>query len=73
MAGKGGHPDKAYEKMSSEELADAPGVALERLSKHDTELLGKAFNVRTITDLAESRFVLRAQVIVNLTKVHTAK
>jgi len=34
--------------------------ALEGLSKGDAEALQKAFNIKTIRQLAESRFVLRA-------------
>lgn len=73
MADMSRHLDKAYETKSFEELADAPVEALEGLSTHDAELLGKAFNIRTIRDLAESKFVLRAQAIVNLAKVPMAK
>ena len=73
MADISKHLDKAYEMKSFEELAEAPIEALEGLSKQDAELLGKALNIRTIRDLAESKFVLRAQAIVNLAKVHAAK
>ncbi len=73
MADMSRHLDKAYEMKSFEELADGPLEALEGITKHDAELLGKAFNIHTIRDLAESKFVLRAQAIVNLAKVHTAK
>lgn len=73
MADMSSHLDKAYETKTFEELADAPVDALEGLSKTDAELLNKALNIRTIRDLAESKFVLRAQAIVNLAKVHTAK
>lgn len=73
MADMSKHLDRAYEAKSFEELVDAPIEALEGLSKHDAELLGKAFNIRTIRDLAESKFVLRAQAIVNLAKVPMAK
>jgi hypothetical protein len=73
MADMSRHLDKAYEMKTFEELADAPVEALEGLSKNDAELLVKAFNIRTIRDLAESKFVLRAQAIVNLAKVHAAK
>jgi hypothetical protein len=67
------HLDKAYETKTFEELADAPVDALEGVSADDAELLRKAFNIRTIRDLAESKFVLRAQAIVNLARVHAAK
>lgn len=73
MADLSRHLDKAYETKSFEELAEAPIEALEGLSKHDAELLGKAFGIRTIRDLAESKFVLRAQAIVNLARVQVGK
>ena len=73
MADISKHLDKAYEMKPVEELADAPVDALEGVSKGDAELLLKAFNIRTIRDLAESKFVLRAQAIVNLSKVAAAK
>ena len=73
MADLSKYLDKAYETKSFEELAESPVEALEGLSKHDAELLGKAFGVRTIRDLAESKFVLRAQAIVNLANVRVAK
>lgn len=73
MADMSKHLDKAYEMKSFEELADAPVDALEGVSKGDAELLLKAFNIRTIRDLAESKFVLRAQAIVNLSRVTAAK
>jgi len=73
MADMSRHLDKAYETKTFEELADAPVDALEGVSRNDAELLSKAFNIHTIRDLAESTFVLRAQAIVNLSKVYAAK
>lgn len=73
MADMSKHLDKAYEMKSFEELAEAPVDALEGVSKGDAELLQKAFNIHTIRDLAESKFVLRAQAIVNLSKLAVAK
>lgn len=73
MADMSSHLDKAYEQKTFEELADAPVDALEGLSKSDAELLHKALNIRTIRELAENKFVLRAQAIANLAKVHTAQ
>jgi len=70
MADMSRYLDKAYEMKPFEELADAP---VEGVSKNDAELLIKAFNIHTIRDLAESKFVLRAQAIVNLAKVHVVK
>ena len=73
MADMSRHLDKAYEQRSFEELADAPVDALEGVSKNDADLLAKAFNIHTIRERAESKFVLRAQAIVNLAKTYTAK
>jgi len=73
MADMSKHLDKAFESKSFEELADAPVDALEGVSKTDAELLLKAFNIHTMRDLAESKFVLRAQASVNLARVHAGK
>jgi len=66
MADLSKHVDKAYEDKDFDDLADAPIDALEGVSKGDAEALQKAFNIRTIRQLAESKFVLRAQAITNL-------
>jgi hypothetical protein len=58
--------DKAYEGKSLKELADAPVAALAGVSEADAELLQKAFNVKTIRDLAQLKYVRWAQGIVNL-------
>ena len=71
MADISKHVDKAYEQMSFEQLADAPVDALQGVSKGDAELLEKAFKIRTIRDLAESKYYRWAQGIVHL--AHTSK
>ena len=58
--------DKAYEGKDFAELADAPVDALQGLSKGDAEALQKAFNIKTIRQLAESKFVRAAQAITML-------
>ncbi len=58
--------DKAYEKKTLKEIADAPVDALEGVSEADAELLKKAFNVKTIRDLANLKYVKWAQAIVTL-------
>jgi hypothetical protein len=68
MADISKHVDKAFEQMSFEELADAPVDALQGLSKGDAELLEKAFKIRTIRDLAESKYFLWAQGIVHMSR-----
>ena len=66
MADMSKYLDKAYESKDFDDLADAPVDALEGVSKGDAEALQKAFNIKTIRQLAESKFVLRAQAITNL-------
>ena len=46
-------------------LADAPVTAL-GLSSSDAEALEQALDVKTVRDLADNKFVRRAQAIVNL-------
>jgi hypothetical protein len=58
--------DKEYETKSLKEIADAPVAALEGVSEKDAELLKAAFNVKTIRDLANLKFVKWAQAIVTL-------
>lgn len=60
--------DKAYETISLKEIADAPVDALEGVSAGDAELLQKAFNVKTIRDLANLKYVKWAQAIVTLSE-----
>ncbi len=58
--------DKAYETKPLKELVDAPVAALQGVSEGDAELLKKAFNVKTIKDLANLKYVRWAQAIVTL-------
>ncbi|MBN2694528.1 hypothetical protein JXR93_07685 [bacterium] len=58
--------DKAYETKPLKELVDAPVAALQGVSEGDAELLKKAFNVKTIGDLAKLKYVKWAQAIVAL-------
>jgi nucleotidyltransferase/DNA polymerase involved in DNA repair len=60
--------DKAYEMKEFAELADSPVDALQGVSQADAEALRKALNIKTIRDLAENKFVLWAQAIVNLAR-----
>ncbi|HKV83209.1 MAG TPA: hypothetical protein VJN88_01540 [Ktedonobacterales bacterium] len=72
MADMSKHLDKAFEGKEFHELVDAPVDALEGVSKGDAELLHKAFGIKTIGDLGENKFFLRAQAIVTLAKARTA-
>jgi hypothetical protein len=58
-------PDKQYERMSFNQLADAPLHAL-GLSNSDADVLRQVLGVVTVRDLADNKFVRRAQAIVNL-------
>lgn len=60
--------DKAYENKTAQELVDAPVDALAGISKADAELLAKAFNVKTIGDLATLKYFKWAEAIVTLSK-----
>lgn len=61
--------DKAYENKSLKELVSAPVDALQGISANDAKLLKEAFNVKTIEDLANLKYVKWAQAIVTLASV----
>ncbi|RHX83551.1 hypothetical protein [Leptospira stimsonii] len=58
--------DKLYESKKLSEIADSPVSALQGLSEGDADLLQKAFNVKTVRDLASLKYVKWAQSIVAL-------
>ena len=58
--------DKQYEKMPLKDLPNAPVDAISGVSAGDAELLKKAFNVKTIKDFANLKYVKWAQAIVAL-------
>ena len=68
MADISQYVDKVYEMKEFNELAESPVDALEGLSKADADALNKALNIKTIRDLAENKFVLRAQAIANFAR-----
>jgi len=61
--------DKAYESSTLSELANAPVAALAGVSDADAEALQKAFNIKTIGDLAGNKYIRAAQAIVELSKI----
>jgi hypothetical protein len=65
--------DKAWENKEFAELADAPIDAIQGVSKGDAEALQKAFNIKTIADLATNKYVLVAQAIVALSGAQKAR
>ena len=58
--------DKDYEQKEFSELADAPVEAIQGLSEGDAQKLKEAFNVKTVRDLTENKFVRVAQAVVAL-------
>lgn len=58
--------DKSYEDKSPADLVNAPIEALAGVSAADAEALKRAFNVKTIGELARNKYVLAAQTIANL-------
>jgi nucleotidyltransferase/DNA polymerase involved in DNA repair len=58
--------DKAYEKKTLKEMANAPVDALEGIGPAGAEALNKFFQVKTVKDLANLKYVKWAQAIVDL-------
>jgi len=58
--------DKAYETKSLKEIADSPVDAIQGVSEGDARLLAEAFNVKTVRDFANLKYVKWAQAIVTL-------
>lgn len=58
--------DKAHEEKDFAEIAELPIDALQGVSKGDAEKIQQAFNVRTVRQLAEHKFVRAAQAITML-------
>jgi hypothetical protein len=54
-------------------LAEAPVDAIQGLSEGDAEKLQEAFNVKSVRDLAENKFVRIAQAVVALSGSRQAK
>jgi hypothetical protein len=53
--------DKKYEELGIEELVTAPVDAISGVSESDAVDLKKAFNIKTVEDLANHKFVKLAQ------------
>ena len=57
---------KKYESLALREIADAPVDAIQGVSENDAKLLKEAFNVKTVSDLANLKYVKWAQAICTL-------
>jgi len=58
--------DRKYENLTLMELAKAPVDAISGISEGDAESLKKAFNVKTVSDLAKLKYAKWAQAICTL-------
>lgn len=61
--------DKAYENKPLKEVIAASPAALAGVSDKDAQLLKEAFNIKTVEDLANLKFVRWAQALVALAAV----
>lgn len=61
--------DKKYRDKSWSEVANAPISAIKGVSVKDGEYLKRAFNIETIQEFANNKFVRIAQTIVSLTHI----
>ena len=61
--------DKKYEKMSILGLLEAPVDAISGISKGDAEKLAKAFNIKTVGDLASNKYIKYAQALTSYADV----
>jgi len=73
MADIGCFLDKAWEGKEFSDLAETPIDSIQGRSKGDAEALQKAFNIKTIRDLATNKYVLIAQAIVALSGAQKAR
>ncbi len=64
--------DKKFAHLPPRDLLDAPVSAIKGVSEKDAELLKEAFNIKTIRDLADNKYVKLAQAIVALADVWEA-
>ncbi|MEO0796938.1 MAG: hypothetical protein AAFX93_17400 [Verrucomicrobiota bacterium] len=55
--------DKAFEGKTLKEISAAPVDAIQGVSEGDAELLAKAFNIKTVSDLGTNKFFVWAQAI----------
>ncbi len=58
--------DKAYEDKTLEEVLAAPVSALAGVTDADSELLQKAFNIKTLGDLGKNKYFTWAHALVGL-------
>ena len=60
--------DKAWENKSLQEIANSSLVTLQGVTQKGADLLKEAMNIKTIKDLAQNKYVVNAQNMVNEAK-----
>ena len=60
--------DKAYENLDLFELVEAPVAAISGVSESDGEKLLKAFNIKTVGDFAEHKYISLAQAVTDFSE-----
>jgi hypothetical protein len=58
--------DKAYEDLGITEILDSPVAAISGVSEGDAEKLAAAFNIKTVRDLATSKYFRLATALAEL-------
>jgi hypothetical protein len=61
--------DKKFRNETWSDVARAPISAINGVSEDDGVYLQRAFNIKTIQDLAENKFVRVAQTIISLAEI----
>ena len=61
--------DKKFRDKPWSEVVSAPVSAINGVSEKDGVYLKQAFNIKTIQDLAENKFILVAQTIISLAEI----
>ncbi len=61
--------DKKFRDKSWSVVVSAPVSAINGVSEEDGVYLQRAFNIKTIQDLAENKFVRVAQTIISLSEI----
>jgi hypothetical protein len=61
--------DKNFRDKSWSDITRAPISAINGVSEKDGVYLQRAFNIKTIKDLAENKFVRVAQTIISLAEI----
>ena len=61
--------DKKFRDKSWSAVGSAPVSAINGVSEQDGVYLQRAFNIKTIQDLAENKFVRVAQTIISLAEI----